>query len=62
MCSGNLWSSLKEVKPPVLFDREHPTNSGDLGLISRCGGKSHGFLVVTVGTWGFLSSYDGDVL
>ena len=62
---GTLWSSIKEVKALFKFDVKHGnallavqwnrTSSHDRG-------KSQAFSQVAAGTWGFITSYDGDVL
>ena len=60
---GTLWSSIKQVKAPYLFE-------GNMELLCmQCRGigphhaaraKSHGFSHVVVGNWCIFSSYTGD--
>ena len=58
-----LWSSIKQIEAPYLFDCEnaialHAMQGIGPHLVAR--GKSHGFSRVAAGTWGIFSSYDGD--
>ena len=60
---GTLWSSIKQIEAPYVFDWENAialdTMQGNRAS-SRRAGKSHGFSRVAAGTWGIFSSYDGD--
>ena len=61
---GTLWSSIKQIEAPYVFDWE---NAIDLDTMQRNRAlfrrdqKSHGFSRVAAGTWGIFSSYSGDV-
>ena len=61
--SGTLWSSIKQIEAPYVFDWENAialdTMQGNPPHLQGRG-KSHGFSRVTAGTWGTFSSYDGD--
>ena len=63
MLLGTLWSSIKQIEAPYMFDRENAialyTMQGNRAS-SRGEGKSHGFYRVAAGTWCIISSYDGD--
>ena len=63
MLLGTLWSSIKQIETPYVFDWENTialdTMQGNLAS-SHGEGKSHGFSRVSAGTWGIFSSYDGD--
>ena len=60
-----LWSSIKEIKAPYVFD-----GYMELLCMQSCRiwphlaarAKSHGFSRVAVGTWHMISSYSGDEL
>ena len=61
---GTLWSSIKQIDAPYMFDWENAialAQCREIGphLVAR--GKSHGFSRVAAGTWGIFSSYSGDV-
>ena len=61
---GTLWSSFKQIVAPYVFDWEnavalHAMQGNRLLLAAR--GKSHGFSLVSAGTWVIFSSYGGDV-
>ena len=61
---GNLWSSIKEIEDPYVFDSEKAialAQSRGIGPHLAGRGKSHGFSRVAAGTWGIFSSYSGDV-
>ena len=58
---GILFSSIREIEVPYVFDLEHGTPQHEMqgnqaSTFSR--GKSHGFSRVAAGTWGTFSSYD----
>ena len=60
---GTLWSSIKLIEAPYVFDWENAIaldtmHGNEPHLAGR--GKSHGFSRVAAGTWGIFSSYDGD--
>ena len=59
---GTLWSSIKQIEAPYVFDWENAmalhTMQGNLAS-SRGEGKSHGISRVAVVTWGIFSSYGG---
>ena len=60
---GTLWSSIKQIKAPYVFDWEQEISLQTMQgirphLTTR--GKSHGFSQVAAGTWGIFSSYGGD--
>ena len=62
MFFGTLWSSIKQVKAPYVFDVEHgivlhAMQSSWPHLTAK--GKPHGFSPVAAGTWGIFSSYGG---
>ena len=52
-----LWSSIKEVTSPFVFDVEHRII---LQAVQVNRASSHGFSRGAAGTWGFLLSYNGD--
>ena len=64
MLLGTLWSSIKHIEAPYLFDWE---NAIALDTMQEIGphlagrGKSHGFSRVAAGTWGIFSSYSVNV-
>ena len=63
MFLGTLWSSMKHIKAPYLFDWEqsialHTMQVNAPNLTVR--GKSHGFYRVLAGTGGIFSSNSGD--
>ena len=64
MLLGTLWSSIKQIEAPYVFDWE---NAIALDTMQGIGphlagkGKSHGFSRVAAGTWGIFSSYSRDV-
>ena len=64
MLFGTLWSSVKQIEDPFVFDWENAialhAMQGNRAS-SRGEGKSHGFSRVAAGTWGIFSSYSGDV-
>ena len=61
---GTLWSSIKQIEAPYVFDWENAialdTMQGNRAP-SRRAGKSHGFSRVAAGNWGIFTSYSGDV-
>ena len=60
--SGTLFSSIKQIKAPYLFDWEQGIAMHAMqgnGPHLSASGKSHGFSRVAVGTWGIFSSYGG---
>ena len=60
---GTLWSSIKEIEDPYVFEWENAIALHVMQGIqasSRGEGKSHWFSRVAAGTWGIFSSYDGD--
>ena len=60
---GILFSSIREIEVPYVFDREHGTPQHEMqgNRASSYGdGKSHVFSRVVAGTWGIFSSYVGD--
>ena len=63
MLLGTLWSSIKQIEAPYVFNWEKAialdTMQG-IGPHHAWSGKSHGFSRVAAGTWGIFSSYDGD--
>ena len=63
--SWTLWSSIKHIEAPYVFDWENTialdTMQGNRAS-SRGEGKSHGLSRVAAGTWVIFSSYGGDVL
>ena len=55
---GILWSSIKEIEVPYVFDWEHGTplhamQGNQASFAAR--GKSHEFSCVAAGTWGIFS-------
>ena len=63
--SGTLWSSIKQIEAPYMFDWENALlcmQCRGIGphLVAR--GKSHEFSRVAAGTWGIFSSYNWDAL
>ena len=63
MFLGILFSSIREIEVPYVFDREHGTPLQEMqgNRASSCGeGKSHEFCRVEAGTWCIFSSYGGD--
>ena len=64
MLLGTLWSSIKQIEAPYVFDWENAialdTMHG-IGPHLAASGKSHVFSRVAAGTWGIFSSYGGDV-
>ena len=64
MLLGTLWSSIKQIEDPYVFDRENAislTQCRGIGPHFAERGKSHEFSRVAAGTWGIFSSYSGDV-
>ena len=64
MLLGTVFSSIKQIEAPYVFDWEHvialhAIRGNRPHLLAR--GKSHGFSRVAAGTWGIFSSYGGDV-
>ena len=56
-----LWSSIKKLKAPFLFELEHEIFLYAMPLESLAGrGKSHGFSRVASGTWDIFSRDGGD--
>ena len=60
---GILFSSIREIELPYVFDREHGTPQQEMQgnrayLAARR--KSHEFSRVAAGTWCIFSSYGGD--
>ena len=60
---GILFSSIREIEVPYVFDWEHGTPQHEMQgnqphLVGR--GKSHEFSRVVAGTWCIFSSYRGD--
>ena len=59
---GTLWSSIKQIEAPYMFDWEHGSAlhamQGDQA--SSLGGKCDDFSRLVAGTWGTFSSYGGD--
>ena len=60
---GILWSSIREVEVPYVFDWEHEIplhamHRNRASLAERV--KSHEFSRVAAGTWGIFATYDGD--
>ena len=60
---GTLYSSIKQIEAPYLFDWQnaialHAMQGIGRHLVAR--GKSHGFSRVAAVTWGIFSNYDGD--
>ena len=61
---GTLWSSVKQIEAPFLFDWEKAIALDTVQGIrdsSRKRGKSHGFSRIAAGTWGIFSNYGGDI-
>ena len=62
---GTLWSSIKQIKAPYVFDCENAialdTVQGNRAS-SPERGNSQVFSRVAAGTWGIFKSYGGDVL
>ena len=61
---GTLWSSIKQIEAPYVFDWENEllwTQCRGIGPHLAARGTSHGFSRVAAGTWGIFSSYSGDV-
>ena len=62
---GILFSSIREVEVPYVFDWEHGTpqheSQGNRPHLAAMG-KSHRFSRVAAGTWCIFSSYGGDGL
>ena len=63
MLLGTLWSSIKLIEPPYVFDWENAialdTMPGNRPHLAARG-KSHGFSRVTEGTWCIFSNYGAD--
>ena len=60
---GTLWSSIKQLKAPYLFDWEHGIAlqvMQGIGPHLAAWGMSHGFSRVAAGTCVIFSSYDGN--
>ena len=60
---GTLWSSVKQIKAPYVFDWKHGIAlhaMQGIGPHLSASGKSHGFSRVASGNWGIFSSYGGD--
>ena len=63
MFLGILFSSIREIEVPYVFDWEHGTPQHEMqgNRASSCGeGKSLEFSRVAAGTWCIFSSNDGD--
>ena len=63
MFLGILFSSIREIEVPYVFDWEHGTLSTKCRGIAphlAARGKSHEFSRVAAGTWCIFSSYGGD--
>ena len=61
---GNLWSSIKQIEAPYVFDWENAialAQCRGIGPHLPGRGKSHGFSRVAAGPWGIFSSYGRDV-
>ena len=61
---GILWSSIKQIEAPYVFDWQNAIALHALqGIRPHLGarGTFHGFSRVEAGTWGIFSSYEGDV-
>ena len=59
---GTLYTSVKQIKDPYVFDWEqgialHAVQG--IGPHISASGKSDGFSRVAVGSWGMISSYGG---
>ena len=60
---GILFSSIREIEVPYVFDWEHGTPQHEMQgnpASSSRRGKSHEFSRVAAGTWCMFSSYGGD--
>ena len=60
---GILFSSIREIEVPYVFDWEHITPQYEMlgiGPHLAARGKSHEFSRVAAGTWCIFSSYGGD--
>ena len=60
---GILFSSIREIEVPYVFDWEHGTartKGRGIGPHLAAMGKSHEFSRVAAGTWSIFSSYNGD--
>ena len=60
---GILWSSIKEIEVPYMFDREHGIHLHAMQgcRATSCGeGEVSKFSRVAAGTWGIFSSYGRD--
>ena len=51
---GNLWSSIKQIEAPYMFDSENAIALDTIGPHLAARGKSHGFSRVAAGTWGIF--------
>ena len=63
MFLGILFSSIREIEVPYVFDWEHGTPQHEMQEIRphlAARGKSHEFSPVAAGTWCIFSSYSGD--
>ena len=61
---GTLWSSIKQIEAPYVFDWENAIALDTMqGIGPHLAGreKSHGFSRVAAVNWGIFSSYSGDV-
>ena len=61
---GTLWSSIKQIEAPYVFDWERQllwTQCIGIRPHLAARGKSHGFSRAAAGTSGVFSSYGGDV-
>ena len=61
---GTLWSSIKQIEGPYVFDWENTIALDNyMGIRPHLAGrgKSHVFSRVAAGTWDIFSSYSGDV-
>ena len=62
MLLGTLWSSIKQIEAPDVFDWEKAIDLHAMQgnrASSRGEGKSHAISRVTAGTWGIFSRYGG---
>ena len=60
---GILFSSIREIEVPYVFDWEHGTRSMEcrgIGPHLAARGKSHEFSRDAAGTWSIFSSYSGN--
>ena len=60
---GILFSSIREIEVPYVFDWEHGTPQHEMQGIGphlAARGKFPGFSQFAAGTWGIFSSYNGD--